>query len=169
MGDHEQRLVAAAQESLQPLYHFQVEVVGRLVEYQEFGVGDEHVGQRHALLLSAAQLAHGLAEVDYFQLRQYLLGLEHFFWVVLVVEAGVEHALFGVEAGRLLQQPHAYVAPVDDVARVVALLARQDAEQRRLARAVLGHQAHALALGYREADVLEQGERAKRLGELLYV
>ena len=69
VGHHQQSLVASLQKSLQPLNHLEVEVVGRLVEYQQVGLGNEHVGQRHALLLSARELFHRLVEVANLQLR----------------------------------------------------------------------------------------------------
>ena len=60
VGHHQQRLVAARQKALQPLYHLQVEVVRRLVENQEVGFGNQHVGQCHTFLLSARELSHRL-------------------------------------------------------------------------------------------------------------
>ena len=53
VGDHEQRLVASVEKAFQPFYHFQVEVVGRLVEYQQVWLQNKHVGQGHTLLLAA--------------------------------------------------------------------------------------------------------------------
>ena len=169
MRHHQQRLVASLQEAFEPLYHRQVQVVGRLVEYQEVGLGNEHVGQRHTLLLAARQLSHRLRQVTYLQLRQNLLGLQHLLRVTLMVEAGIEHTLLRVELRRLFEHAHADVATVDDVALVVTLVASQYAEQRRLARTVLGNQADVLSLGHRETDVLEQYQRTKRLRQMLYV
>ena len=169
VGHHEQRAVSARQVALQPLYHLQVQVVGRLVEYQQVGLSQQHVGQCHALLLSARKFAHALAEVAYFQLRQHLFGLQHLLLLTLMVEAGIEHRLLRVEHGRLLQHAHPQVATVDDVARVVALLAGEYRQQRRLARAVLGYQPHLLAFAYGEADVAKQRQRAERLRQVLYV
>ena len=81
-------------------------MVGGLVENQQVGLGDEHVGQGHALLLSAAELTHGLLQVAYLQLCQDLLGLEHLLSLALMVEAGIEHRLVRVEPWRLLQYAH---------------------------------------------------------------
>ena len=86
-----------------------------------------------------------------------------------MVEAGIEHTFFRVESGTLLQHTHADVATEDDVARVVALFARQNREQCRLARAVLGYQTHMLSFGDRETDVFKQQQRAERLRQLLNV
>ena len=44
VGDHEQRHFAVVQEVLEPFHHFYVEVVGRLVENQQFRLGYQHVG-----------------------------------------------------------------------------------------------------------------------------
>ena len=86
-----------------------------------------------------------------------------------MVEAGIEHTLIRVELWRLFEHAHADVATVDDVTRIVAFMAGQYAEQRRLACAVLGNQADMLSLGHREADVIKQYQRAKRLRQMLYV
>ena len=121
---HQQRLVAAVQESLQPFYHLQIQVVRRLIEYQQVGIGYQHIRQCHALLLSATQLAHRLVQVANLQLRQNLLGLQYLLRIALVIEARIEHALHGVKHRRLIQHAHLQVAAEDDLARVVALLAR---------------------------------------------
>ena len=60
VGDHEQCLVTSIQESLKPLDHLKVEVVGGLVEDQQIGFGDQYIGQCHALLLTATELSHRL-------------------------------------------------------------------------------------------------------------
>ena len=169
MGHHQQRLVAAVQIALQPFYHLEVEMVRRLVEYQEVRLRQQHVGQCHALLLSSGELPHRLLQVAYLQLCEHLLGLQHLLWVTLMVKASIKHTLLGVELRRLLQHPHLQVATEDDAAAVVALLAREHGEQRRLTRAVLGNQPHLLPFGNREADILKQHQRAKRLRQLLHI
>ena len=130
MGHHQQRLVTPLQEPFKPLNHLKVEMVGRLVKYQEVGLGYQYVGQGYAFLLTAAELSHRLLKVTNLQLCQNLLGLQHFFWVALMVEAGIEHTLFGIENRRLLQHANADVASVDDFTLVVAFLARQYREKR---------------------------------------
>ena len=147
MGDHEQRLVAASEEAFEPLYHLQVEVVGGLVEYQQVGFRNQYVGQGHPFLLSAAELSHRFLQVGDFQLRQNLLGFQYLFGVAPVVEAGFEHRLFRRESRTLLQIAQPQVVLEDDVALILALLARDDAQQCRLAGAVLRHKPYALALG----------------------
>ena len=169
VSHHEQRLVAPREESFEPFYHLQVEMVGRLVEYQQVGFQYEHVSQCHALLLSSAQLPHGLLQVANLQLGQDLLGLEHPLRVALMVETSIEHALIGVECGCLFQEPHLEVALEDDGAIVVAFLACQYREQRRLSRAVLGYQPHLLSFGNGETDTLEQHQRPERFRQVLNV
>ena len=50
MGDEDQRAAVAEQEVLQPADRLDVEVVGRLVEQEDVGLGDEGPGQQHAPL-----------------------------------------------------------------------------------------------------------------------
>ena len=166
---HEQRTIAPLQVALQPFYHLQVQMVRRLVEYQQVRFRQQHIGQSHAFLLSSAQFPHTLLEVSYLQLRQYLLGLQHLFFFTLMVKASIEHRLIGVEHWRLFQESHFQVTPEHNVARVVALLARQNAEQRRLTRTILGNQSHPLAFTNGETDVLKQLQGTKRLAKMLYV
>ena len=169
MGDHEQRLVATAEVTLEPLNHLKVQVVGRLVEDEQVGFRDEHVGQSHSLLLSAAELRHALAQVANLQLRQYLLGTKHLLVLALVVEAGIEHRVVRVEVWPLLQIAHSQVVAEDDLPVVVALLAGDDRQQRGLSCAVFGNESYLLPLGNGERDVLEQHLCAERFGQILYV
>ena len=60
---HEDGLVAARKEILQPDDHLEVEVVCGLVEYQEIGIGYQHLRQCHTFLLSAGELVYGLLHV----------------------------------------------------------------------------------------------------------
>ncbi len=65
----EQRTLAAPDGLLEPLDRTEVEVVGRLVQEQEVGIGDEQAGQRGARLLPAGELlgrprAFGVAEAE---------------------------------------------------------------------------------------------------------
>ena len=88
---HEQSLVATLQIPLKPFYHLEVEVVCRFVEDEQVGLGDEHVSQCDALLLSATQLTHRLCEVGDVQLCQNLLRFQYAVGVALMVKASVEH------------------------------------------------------------------------------
>ena len=169
MGHHQQRLVASLQIALQPLNHLQVQMVGRLVEDDEVRFRQQHVGQCHTLLLSTRQLSHGLLQVANFQLRQYLLGLQHLLWVALMIETRIEHALLRIEHRRLLQHSHLQVTTEHNVTTVVTLLTREYRQQCRLTRTVLGYQSHLLAFADGEADVAEQRQGAERLRQMLHV
>ena len=169
VGDHQQRLIAPAEETLQPLDHLKVEVVRRLVEDQQVGLGDEHIGQCHALLLSARELSHRLLQVADLQLGEDLLGFQHLLLISLMIEASIEYTLGRIEDGRLFEHTHPQVTTEDDVSRVVALHTGEDGKQRRFARTVLCDQSHLLPFGDGEADVAEQYQRAERLRQLLHV
>ena len=86
-----------------------------------------------------------------------------------MIKASIEYRLLRVERRRLFQHTYTNVTTVDDVAAVVALMARQDAEQRRLARTVLGNESHVLPFSHREVDVLKQYQRTERLRQVLNV
>ena len=144
-------------------------MVGRLVENQQVRFCQQHVSQCHTLLLTTTQLSHGLVEVANLQLRQDLLGLQYLLWVSLVVEAGIQHRLRRVELGRLLQHADLQVAAEHDVTGVVALLAGEYRQKRRLACTVLGYQSYLLAFADGETDIAEQLQGAKRLTEVLNV
>ena len=126
VGDHEQRLVAASEKAFEPLNHLEVEVVGGLVEDEQLGFGDEHVGESHSLTLAARELRHGLRKVANLQLREYLLGTQHFLVVAFMIEAGIEDGVVGIEVGRLLKIADAQVVAEDNLSVVVALLACDD-------------------------------------------
>ena len=126
---HKQRLVAAREIALQPFYHVKVEVVGGLFEDKEVRLRDEHIGKGDALLLSAAQLTHGLVEVRDAELCENLLCLEHLVRLAVMIKASVEHRLVRVEYRRLLQESHADVATEDYASRVAAVLSREERQQ----------------------------------------
>ncbi len=56
--DDDQRARVPVQELLEPVDRVEVEVVGRLVEQQRFGMAEERLCEQHAHLLSALQLGH---------------------------------------------------------------------------------------------------------------
>ena len=76
MRHHEQGLATAAQVVLQPFYHADVKVVGWLVKHQQVGLAQQHIGQGHALKLSARKLGYGFLEICDFKFRQHLLGAQ---------------------------------------------------------------------------------------------
>ena len=100
-------------------------MVGGLVENQQVGFGNQHIGQGHTLLLSATQLPHGLMQVANLQLGQNLLGLQHLLVVTLMIETGIQHGVVGVENRRLFQESYLQITLVDDVTRIITVLTRQ--------------------------------------------
>ena len=63
VSNHEDGLVSSVQVSLQPFYHFQVKVVGRLIEHQEIGLLYQHISQGNTFLLSSTKLSHRLLHI----------------------------------------------------------------------------------------------------------
>ena len=56
--------MATAQVLLEPLQGAQVQVVGRLVEEQEFGIREKQPGQRRAGLLAAGEIRRRAVPID---------------------------------------------------------------------------------------------------------
>ena len=123
MGHHQQRSASASQIAFEPLNHLKIQVVGGLIKYQQIWLRQQHIGQCHALLLTTRELPHRLLQVADLKLRKYLFGLQHLLGIALMIEAGIEDTLLGVEHGRLLQHPYLQIATEDDTARIIALLA----------------------------------------------
>ena len=169
VSHHEQRERGAREVSLEPNYHLQVEMVGGFVQNEEVGFGYQGVGQGHALLLSAAQFAHGLVESGDVQLGEDLACAEHPLGVAPVVEARVNDTLVGIEAWSLVKIAQPDVVAEDDGTLVIALVAGDYLEQGGLSRAVSRHEPHFLALAHREVDTLEKHLRAKGFRQILYV
>ena len=59
MGDQQDGVGVALQEALQPERRLEVEMVGRLVQQQQVGLGEEHGGERHAHAPAAGEIAAG--------------------------------------------------------------------------------------------------------------
>ena len=156
VSHHQKRLVTTTEETFQPLNHLKVEVVGRLVENQKVWFCDEHIGQCHALLLSAGELSHRLREITNLQLGEDLFGFQYLFLVAMMIKARIEHTLGRVEDWRLFEHTHTQVPTENDISAIIALHTGEDGEQCRLARAVLRYQSHFLPFGNRETDVVEQ-------------
>ena len=74
MGNHKQAAGSAREVFLEPLDHFEVEVVGRLVEYHQVGLLDEHRCKGHAFFLPSRQFLYRLVETRYLQFCKHLLG-----------------------------------------------------------------------------------------------
>ena len=169
VGNHQQGLIASVQETLQPFYHFKIKMVCRLVEYQQVRIGNQNIGQGHAFLLTTAQFSHGLLEIAYLQLRQNLLSLQYLLFFALMIKTGIEHTFVRVELWGLFQHAHLDITTKNNLARIVAFLAREHGKQRRFSCTVLGYQSHLLTLSYRKANVFEKHQRAKRFRKALNI
>ena len=75
MCDHKQGHFFFFKESFQPFNHFQVQVIGWLVQNQQIGFVDQNSGQSQAFFLPSGKLPHFLTEVIKFQFGQNLLVL----------------------------------------------------------------------------------------------
>ena len=60
MGDGQDGALVIGEVLLEPLHALGVEVVGRLVEQQQIGLGQQQLAQRHAATLAAGQVGDGL-------------------------------------------------------------------------------------------------------------
>ena len=69
MRYHQQAKVGTAEIFFQPFSHIQIQMVGRLIQNQQVGFGNQGVGQCNTLQLSAGQLLHLLIKISDFQLR----------------------------------------------------------------------------------------------------
>ena len=162
VSDHEKRLVATVEISLEPLYHVKIQMIGRFVEYQQVRFGKQYIGQCHTLLLSSAQLSHRLMQIAYLQLRKHLLCLEHFLVFSTMIETCVQHRFIRIKGRRLLQISNLEIATEYDVSRIVPFLTRYYGQESGFARAVFCYQSYLLSLGNAETDIAEQCQRTKR-------
>ena len=58
MGDGHHGAGVALQKLLEPVHRFGVQVVGRLVQQQHVGLGEQQLAQRHAALLATGEHAN---------------------------------------------------------------------------------------------------------------
>ena len=130
MRHHEQSLVATIQISLQPLNHLQIQMVRRLIENQQVRISNQHIGEGYTLLLSTAQMSHGLLQVANFQLGENLFGLQYFLLFTLMIEASIKYTFRRIKHGRLLKHSYPQVTTEDDLTRIVALFAREYRKER---------------------------------------
>ena len=75
MRNHEERDVGLGKVALQPFDHIEVEVVGWLVEDEEFRFFDEQFGQCQAFFLTTGEGSDGLLQVSNIQFKQDFLHL----------------------------------------------------------------------------------------------
>ena len=168
VGHHEERFVASREIALEPNNHIEVEMVCRFVENEHVWLREQDIGQGDTLLLTAAELPHGLVEVADVQLRQNLFGAQHLLGLTLMVETGIEDRFLGIELRRLFKIANAEVVAIDDATTVIAVAPRQERQQSRLTRTVLCDEPYPLPLGNAERDVFEKNLRSERLRQVLY-
>ncbi len=72
MSHHEQRGPRLGEIRLKPLYDVEIEMIGRLVEYEHRRLVEQRGRKRHALTLSAREMIHRLGGVIDAQLREQL-------------------------------------------------------------------------------------------------
>ena len=143
-------------------------MVGGLVEYQEVGIGYEHLRQCHTFLLSAGELVYGLLHIGDAQLRQYLLCLQA--GVVVRIysrKARLQHRGILGKTRLLTQETRADAVAIDDGAAVGSVITRQQGKECRFACSILGNQTNALTLGNGKGDVLEENTLSKTLRKIL--
>ena len=60
MSNHENSLVSTIQITLQPFYHFQIQMVSRLIQHQKIRFFYEYISKCHTFLLTTTELTHRL-------------------------------------------------------------------------------------------------------------
>ena len=60
VSNHENSLVSTIQITLQPFYHFQIQMVSRLIQHQKIGFFYEYISKCHTFLLTTTELPHRL-------------------------------------------------------------------------------------------------------------
>ena len=192
--DHEQGAVVRAEEPLEPGEAVGVEVVGRLVEQQHLRVLQQRRGQQRAGLLAAREPreravagqvvdrepvpdlvgaglggpgVRGLGALEGVRVAVEVAGLAERGERLAglperVVEQRVERR---VARGRLLRQV-ADARGRRDRSAVGVLAARQQAQQRRLARAVGADEAGSLAGVEGQREPIEEGRAVIALGQI---
>ncbi len=185
VADHQGGARIALQPRLQPQRAFQVEIVGRLVQQQQVGLGEQGGGQRHAHTPAAGELRHRPAQVgvgetqaaeDFRRPGRGCVGPDLEQPAVDLAQAlGRGGLQLGQQVGALLvggqdgvQQRHgrcgvflrhrgdAARARGEDVARERRQFAQDQLEQGGLAHAVAADQAHLGSVGNARGRVVEE-------------
>ena len=171
-------------------------MVGRFVEDEQIGVGNQHRGQRHTFALTAGKQSHGLVEFIDFELRENLLGAQLDIVPFLIgVEGGgvrlefaaffgdeqgsvfctqttghgLQHGHFGIEIRLLLEHAHAQTFLEHNVAAVGTVFTCDQSEEGRFAGSVARDQTDVLPFGHTERDVFEQHQVADAFRQILDV
>ena len=180
MGDDDAGELGGGEEVFEPLDAFEVEVVGGLVEEENFGVGNEGFGNSKALPPAAAEggrfAAHagigGGVVVDESSPAQ---GFAEALLAVGLRDGGAVEGGFGDladgeaggEIGKLVDVADAGSLAEGDFARVGFLLGGEDSKERGLPCSVGTDEADAVAVVNGEGDVVEERECAEAFGDVL--
>ena len=98
MGHDDHRPLKPLQESLQPLQGVDVEVVGRLVQEKEVGIGEEKASQANTCLFASAKTVYRRTGRYVVQTQ----AVKHSGRATL--EAVAARPLIGIESGPVLEQ-----------------------------------------------------------------
>ena len=168
VGDQHQRRALLHEARFEPFDGRKVQVVGGLVEQQDVGVGGKHMGERGAAGFAARKL-RGIFVAGQAELFQEIASLMR---IVGGAEPAFDIGQRGGKAGEvgLLRQVADGGAGLHEALAAVGLdQARNDLEQRRLARAVAAHETDPLARGDGQLHALQQrraAEGERDVGEL---
>ena len=160
VADQHQRRARSRELVLQPFDRRQVEMVGRLVEQQDVGLGREHARERGAARLAAGK-ARGVFVAGEPELFEQVARAMR---IVARRKARLDIGERGGKARqvRLLRQIADGRAGLREARAAIGLDGSgRDLQQRRLARAVAADQADALALADGKLGALEQRRAAK--------
>gem|GEM_PF-3185630 len=132
MGDEKQRATIVVEQGFQPLDGGKIQVVGRLVQQQKFGIGDQRTRQRHAFFQPPGQGLHRRIGIQVQPLQGFFHpavqtpGIGHLQFVRQPLEVGIHRLVafgHGMRHGMIIGQQ---------------LLRRADTFRHRLEDAVAG-------------------------------
>src|SRR5436190_19094868 len=172
VADHHDRSGELEQRVLERAQRLDVEVVGRLVEHQHVAAGDQRLRQMQAPPLAAGKIADQLLLVVALEVEAAEVSARwhHELADDEVVEAAgnvLPDGLIVLEVlAALLDERHLRGRADLDGAAVGLLLARDHAEQRRLARAVRADDADDRAGRHLEAQVVDEETVAEALADV---
>ncbi len=145
VADQDEGGIARAQAFLEPVDHRQIEMVGRLIQQQDIGVGGQCPGERHPAAFPAREVARiFLAGQPHLVEQQ--LGLEREVAIGEAVLDRLERGIEMAEVGRLFQIADGDAGLDETVALIRLDQTGGDFHQGRLAGAVAPDQADSVPL-----------------------
>ena len=166
VADQHEGRARGLEQCLEALDRRHVEMVGRLVEHEDVGLGRQHAGKCCAPALAARQPGRLLLAGEPETFQQEARAVR----IIARREPGLDERPGGGEAGKvgLLRQIADGRRRLDEAAAAVGLgETGGDLEQRRLARAVPPDQAQPLAGRDRQLGAVEQRRAAEREMDVL--